>query len=481
MTVKTPLTWAKWGLISLFVCIVVYLLIITLSILSLDHVKPSGLLPVPATQRLVINNINIVRPDLNTTHNNQRVTIENGIITDISEASNTLEPDGLYLDGRGQYLTPGLMDMHVHIHHRKHLMLTLAYGVTTVRNLRGLPMHLRWKKELINKQWLGSDIYTSSPVLAGPQTHLFNQLVATPEAGMKQVKSAVANGYDSIKVYGDLTSDVFEAIITTARQMHIPIVKHGPHPVTGSEWDTIKNIQSLEHIEDIFQGIFMHRFLEEKLDTIAKQLKQLNTPIVPTLEAFNHLTQMSLHKQDYIDTLPLKYLNPFYREIENTYTIPRWLSASKAHANYNAREMKFLMKVLKALDDNNVTLLLGSDVGVLYTIAGLATHNEMALMQQAGLNNAKILVSATLNPSQALGIADKKGTIEVGKDADLILSQHNPLTHLSTLKAPVAVIKNGYLMDQATLQKMKQSAEDQSFYWTLINVLEDLLHRNIIN
>jgi cytosine/adenosine deaminase-related metal-dependent hydrolase len=54
---------------------------------------------------------------------------------------------------------PGLFDMHVHLHDRKYLGLYLASGVTTVRNLRGLPMHLRWKKELAQGQWLGSNLY----------------------------------------------------------------------------------------------------------------------------------------------------------------------------------------------------------------------------------------------------------------------------------------------------------------------------------
>ena len=470
----------KTSLLALLLVFILTTVLIASSIMLLDYVKPSRLFAVTPQEKLVIDNINIVLPSNDKVLKNRQVTIENGVISEINIAKTPFK-NSKYVDGGGDYLTPGLIDMHVHMHDRKHLMLTLAHGVTTVRSLRGQPKHLRWKKELENSEWLGSNLYSSSPVLAGAGTHALNQEVLTPEDGALQVKLASKKGYDSIKVYGDLDAKTFESIMDTAKKLNIPVAKHAPLPAQGSHWQYIENIQSLEHVEDIFQGLLNYEFDANKLQGIAIQLKKLNTPFVPTLETFSHLTQLSVHKQSFIDTLPLEYLNPLYFDIERLFSVSRWLEVSEEHANFNKKELEFLLKTVKILDEYHVKLLVGSDTGTMYTIPGIATHNEIRLMKQAGLPNHKILQAATINAAEALGIESKFGSIKVGKIADLVLTNQNPLENIVTLQQPVAVIKNGQYIDKKTLDLIKDSAKEHSYYWSAIMLLEDLLTRFVLS
>ena len=480
MNINLIIKPVKISILALLSIFILTCVLTVSSILLLDYVKPSGLFAVTPHEKLVIDNVNIVDPSNNEVLRNRQVTIENGIISEINIAKTPFE-NSKFIDGEGDYLTPGLMDMHVHMHDRKHLMLTLAHGVTTVRSLRGQPKHLRWKNELENNEWLGSNLYSSSPVLAGAGTHALNQEVLTPEDGANQVKLANSKGYDSIKVYGDLDAKTFESIMNTAKKLNIPVAKHAPLPAQGSHWQYIENIQSLEHVEDIFQGLLNYEFDANKLQGIALQIKKLNTPFVPTLETFNHLTQLSVHKQSFIDTLPLEYLNPLYFDIERLFSVSRWLEVSEEHANFNKKELNFLLETVKALHDHNVKLLVGSDTGTMYTIPGIATHNEIKLMKQAGLPNYKILQAATINAAEALGVENKYGSIDVGKIADLVLSNQNPLKNIETLQQPTAVIKNGQYIDKKTLNLIKDSAKEHSYYWSVIALLEDLLTRFVFS
>jgi cytosine/adenosine deaminase-related metal-dependent hydrolase len=79
---------------------------------------------------------------------NKMVYIKDGIIDRIAD---TLKVNGVQIfDAKNKYLTPGLIDMHVHVWDRYELGLYLSNGVTAVRNLWGMPMHLRIKEDVAN-------------------------------------------------------------------------------------------------------------------------------------------------------------------------------------------------------------------------------------------------------------------------------------------------------------------------------------------
>ncbi len=470
----------KTSFLTLFTLLLLLIVITTVAIFYLDYRTPPGLMPVINNNALVINDINIVMVKKNQVLKNRQVVIQNGRITAINNANFPVDENIKVLNGNGAYLTPGLFDMHVHVYDRKYLMLNLAYGVTSVRNLNGKKMHLRWRDELQNEQWLGSNLYLSSPILAGKGTHALNQEILSPQEGRAEVNKAKANGYDLIKVYGYLDADIFEAIIDEARLINIPVAKHGPHPAKDSDWSYVSGLQSLEHVEDIFQGPLNYQFDHQALQTIAQKLLDANVPVVPTLETFDHLTQLSNAKQTFIDSLRLDYLNPLYFDIESHFTIARWLNDDKKQSAYHLKKQQFLFEIVRVLNEYKVKLLVGSDAGTMYTLPGIATHNEMLLLRQAGLSNFEVLKAATINAAQALKIEHDYGSVEIGKVADLILVIQNPLNDIQVLKAPYAVIKKGQWLGKSELEDIKSSAKNtDSYFWSVIGLIEDILTRYI--
>ena len=88
-------------------------------------------------------------------------------------------------------------------------------------------------------------------------------------------------------------------------------------------------------------------------------------------------------------------------------------------------------------------------------MAGVALHEEMELLIAAGLTPYEVLRTATVNSARLLGVFDRLGTIEVGKDANLILVGANPLDGLTTLRAPSGVMVNGRYAGAGDLEAMR--------------------------
>jgi imidazolonepropionase-like amidohydrolase len=454
------------------------LLAVPLSILE----RPGDLRPVDNTQDILLENAHIIDVAAGEVIAGQKLLLSGGRIRAIG-ADLPEKRQGLrIIDLHGAYVMPGLFDMHVHLHDRKYLGTYLAHGVTTVRNMRGLPMHLRWKRELAAGEWLGSNLITSSPVLDGEKyAHALQQVVVSPERARELVRQYHEDGYDLIKAYGYLDKDVFSAIIEQAQVLDFPVAKHGPNPVEGLELASNGGLQSLEHVEDIFQGPLNFSFDHGAMVDWVRALKALDPAVTPTLATFHHLVQLSRHKGDFVDTLPLDTLNPLYRRMNREFTVKRWLGASEEQAEWNLRVEAFLQQIVAELDRQGFRLLVGSDGGTMYMPPGSSTHLEIQLLAQAGVPAHRILQAATINAATALGISDDYGTIEVDKVADLLVVEGNPLEDVETLKSAIFVIKAGQSIDQAELVALRESGRNpSSFYISLGRLLEDILSRALL-
>jgi imidazolonepropionase-like amidohydrolase len=122
--------------------------------------------------------------------------------------------------------------------------------------------------------------------------------------------------------------------------------------------------------------------------------------------------------------------------------------------------LQFLVQITRQLHQEGVPLLLGSDAGVLLSPHGLATHTEMQLLQQAGLDSFAVLQAATIEPAKALGLAQLAGQIRPGYKADFIYSKENPISELSVLREPDAVMKSGRWYNKKQLKELRQQAID---------------------
>jgi hypothetical protein len=142
------------------------------------------------------------------------------------------------------------------------------------------------------------------------------------------------------------------------------------------------------------------------------------------------------------------------------------------------------MTFLNDYKNHGGRVTIGSDSGYIYKIYGFGTIREFELLQEAGFHPLEVIQSATLNGAQALGLEDQIGSISIGKFADLVVTEFNPLTNFKLLygtghfkldenNQPTRVggvkytIKDGIVYDAKSLLEdvrniVKQAKEDQT-------------------
>ncbi len=467
--------------IRFFTYSILFILVIGLGLLgSIPASKlymPEDLPQVNNSQALAIDNVHLITMKGNEVLKNRQVLIEDGRISEIRAAGTKTGPTFKLVDAYGNWLIPGLFDMHVHSYDRKYQLLSLSYGVTSVRNMSGFPMHLRWRKELENNEWLGSRLFLSSPILNGAESSdpLFQVIVESMENAREKVRQYKKDGWDYIKVYEDLDADVYQVIVEEAESLNLPVVGHLPYSIVNKDYILARSMRTLEHAEEVFDGPLHYTFDNDKLENSAKQLGSIQATVTPTLMVFDHLTKISTEKSAYLDKQAVQYLSPVVKFIMDKTDVARWLQADDETAKYNNQLNRYLSHVVEVLHKHDVNMILGSDSGVMYAVQGLATHTEMQLLQSAGLSPWEILRMGTINAARAAGVESILGTIEPDKIADLVLVEQNPLFDVSYLKEPRAVIMEGQILDREQLLGLRESALYQSGAFVSIGYLLDFL------
>ena len=140
----------------------------------------------------------------------QTVILRDGRIAAMGAAGSVEVPkEALRVDGDGRYLMPGLVDMHAHLYTPEEFPLYLAHGVTTVYNLWGRPAHLLWRERIARGEMLGPTIYTCGPIIFRADT---------ADEARRIVEEQSKAGYDSIKIYNDVSKEAYPVLVETARR-----------------------------------------------------------------------------------------------------------------------------------------------------------------------------------------------------------------------------------------------------------------------
>ncbi|WP_100643722.1 amidohydrolase family protein [Alteromonas facilis] len=423
-----------------------------------------------------LNNVNVVDVSRHQIIPKQALKIQAGTIVQIIDCTSfSDEGDVPVVDGENGYVTPGLIDMHVHMYEQGAFALALSHGVTHVRVMNGIPAQLEWKKQINDGDIVGSTASISSPILSGYENASLHHTVLNADEAISAIRKYHQQGYDLIKAYGNLSGEALNALVAEGQRLNMPIAKHGPHGSDDVGLDQLKAIQSFEHVEDIYQGSLNHEIDNTKLQDVASELKQTGVPITPTLNIYHQLVRLSTEKESFLKQIPQEYTSTLIATEAKYNQVKRWLNASEEMGEHNIRVFDFLLHITQVLHDSGVELLVGSDSGVLLSPHGLATHHEMELFQQAGIDAFSTLQAATLNAAKALGLEDEVGQVTAGRNADFIFTHANPIQDLSVLKTPDAVVKNGKWYSQQKLQNMRQSAIDERSLWDEFLALAEAL------
>ena len=464
-----------------FIVIITGILLISIIIMLLLDIQSTNYLKVKNksadNNSFLITNTNIIPMNQDTLLVSKMVYIKDGIIQKIADS---IEIDGVeILDAKNKYLTPGLIDMHVHVWDRYELGLYLSNGITAVRNLWGMPMHLRLKEDVNNDEIISPIFFTAGPKLTGPEFIGDDNLNLTnPREAKEKVISYKDRGYDLIKTYYGLDKEIFDAVIEQAKISEIDIVAHPSQKVPFS-YHLNTQIKSIEHAEEIVQQPLQFDLDTIKLQPIIDSISQSkHTSYTPTITGFNNIYQMMID-DSILDSASLGYMNPLIKKVDSKNQFDRWFNAKQKDSTVVSRiknQHNFHLKIVKKLHEAGTIIICGTDAGIGVTVPGFSIHQELAFYKEAGLSNYEVLKTATVNASKTHSIMNNMGTIEVDKVANLILIDKNPLLDLSALQNPSIVFIKGRKLNRDSLDNFeKQARNRKNLIASAVRYLENLI------
>lgn len=457
-------------------------------------------------QDLVLHDATIVDTRTGAVAPGMTIAIEDGKIAAISPAG-AAPADSVSASGR--FVVPGFLDLHAHplqIDPDREIPLLLAHGITGYRQMSATPALLEARTSG------GLAIEADAPeLLAMPGLPLVTQLTSTVEAVVDEIHEQQALGADFIKVVS-LEGEVFLAAADEAKRLGLPFVGHLSASVSAIDAGKHR-MKSIEHLGPR-GGLLLHcssdeaalretyaslpssappgiprplaklllplieRFLErlitnpvlqmdgaqvavlgrlvdtyseEKCLALAAELVRYGTWQCPTLVR----TRAAYTAGDPVFTgdPALRFMPEDTREL--------WLElAQEFREKFSAAErdtfrrfFALQLRVVKLFDEAGVRLLAGSDSGGgQWMVSGASLHEEFDLLEAAGISPLRVLQMTTLDGATFLGREQTMGSVEVGKDANLVLLERNPIESVQNLHGVVAVVRAGRYYDAATLK-----------------------------
>ncbi len=421
-----------------------------------------------------IINVNVVPMTSDTVITAQTVVAADGRIVAIGDVEQIPVPeDADVVDGTDRFLIPGLAEMHAHVpdtgtdYLDRVLTLFVANGVTTIRGMLGRPSHLTLRQQLRDGNRFGPRLITSGPSLNG-------NTVKGPADAERKVRAQHAAGYDFIKIHPGLSAEEYAAIAATTAELEMPFGGHVPVAV-GVEGALAADMATIDHLDGymaalmpadsdssggyggFFGVLLVDQIIEERIPAIAAKTAAGATWNVPTQALIEHLVS---------DVSPTELANRPEMRYMPEETVARWVQAKEQQlaergfdARIGARAIEVRRDLILALHEAGAGLLLGSDAPQVFNVPGFSLHHELAFLVAAGLTPFEALQTGTTAVAEFLGT--NTGVVEVGRDADLVLLDANPLQDISNSRRVHGVMVRGSWYSAADLAERLAAFESQ--------------------
>ena len=343
----------------------------------------------------------------------------------------------------GKYIIPGLFDMHAHVANvlknsynqsesQNMLRMLLAYGVTTIRNPGGpTEQSVALRENISEEKIVGPQIFTAGQLLNTPQMPVpfVEKQVITEQDVRQEVRNQVAGGVDYIKLYVGLSPELVKAAINEAHSNGKKVIGH----LYLTSWTDAANLG----IDALTHGIPVSPFLLSE----ANQQKFLEAGDHP----FNHFLWLDL-----VDLNGPEINEMMEALVSNNIPVDPTLGIYEAMIKEEPHNQYLWPKVLqltKMLYKNGITILSGSDIPNFELVPGASIHHELEILVEAGIPPLEVIKIATNNGATALGIENDVGTIESGKQADMVILCENPLDDIRNTRKIETVIVDGQFID----------------------------------
>lgn len=424
----------------------------------------------------------------------QTVIISAGRIEAVGSYDATEIPEGVkQIDVTGQYLIPAFCDMHVHLlgdvwnmflppeakipvgdlDMAPFLFPYLANGVTTVQVLSATQDHIDLRKKIEQGEILGPRLLLAS-MIDGPDRAWpppLSTWVASPSEARQAVLAAGAAGYDAMKVYSFLSSESYEAIITTAKEIDMDVIGHIPLSLS---LDQVLNMGQhlIVHSEEVIRQADGD-YSQERITQLADMVVSSDTWLMPTLVTTRNIIAIFDDLEGALSRPEARYFQHPMQQGVWSFIIQQLYAPISEPQRQHIRDSfeQFQVPFTRALNARGAKLLAGSDSLIPTLVPGFALHRELEELVGAGLSPYEALRTSTTYPFEYLGENDNAGTIHIGKQANLVLLKENPLLDITNSRKISGVVVQGkWLAGEqikkgldalATSQESPNSAENQ--------------------
>ncbi|MET7394466.1 amidohydrolase family protein [Dactylosporangium sp. NPDC005572] len=436
------------------------------------------------------------------------VVVDGGRIAAVGPARETRVPSAAaVIDGRRRFVIPGLVDMHVHSSGDEAIdpPLYVVNGVTTVREMSGHPALHDLRRRVDAGMLPGPRSVIASPVLDGSPSLLAGRGVPyldVADAGEARaaVKRAAVDGADFVKVYTRLSAESYAAIADETRRVGLDFAGHCPDDVpvtvasdvgqrsfehlftvwcsTSADEDSIRRALRAIRIEPgdadgWFRAIHplelraARTFDDRRAAHVFHRLARNDSHLTPTLTMHR---VVDLPASVDTDDERLRYVPAEVRAAWEAGLAGLAGLAGPAGLGRGGRTAQdaelfgHRQRFVRAAAAAEVPLLAGTDTGSAYCFPGFSLHDELELLVRAGLSPMRVLLAATRDPMQYLGLGS--GTVRPGGLADLVVLDADPLRDIRNTRRVHAVITRGTLIDaarrDAMLAEVEQAARSSS-------------------
>jgi len=376
------------------------------------------------------------------------VIVRGGRIAAAGARNRVAIPKGMaVVDATGQMMLPGLWEMHTHYTGVEFGPAYLAAGVTTARDCGGEFDFLVAVRDRIERErGLGPRLLLAGLVDASGPTGFGHVFADNPEEARAVVARYHAARFEQIKLYTFLKPDVIAALAAEAHRVGMTVTGHVPSALNA------------------FQGVEAGMDQINHLNYVSQMMRApgggRGAPIDLNSEQARKAVQFFLDHHTVVDpTASWGEMAGRSREIAIASFEPDIVKApftvaskftslgSATDAERFRARMAETTAVIGALHKAGVIIVPGSDTG----LVGYGLHRELELYVQSGMTPMEAIQSATIVSARAMKLDGESGTVEVGKRADLILVNGNPLQDIHDIRKVTRVIAAGRLYNSAGL------------------------------
>jgi hypothetical protein len=408
------------------------------------------------TSGLVIKNASLFDSKKGTVQKNATITINNGVVREITAEKNSLTPKGYkVIDAAGKFVMPGLWDNHVHSVSESAGLINIGCGITNVRDMGSGPSLLTQKKQIDDGTLIGPRIQAMCGFIdgAGEFAGPIGEKIKSVEEGRIAIKKYADLGYQQIKLYSSIKPEWVKPLADDAKKLGLRVSGHIPAHMLAIE-AVADGYDEIQHTNMLFLNFYGKEldtrtplrftevakraadfdFEQPEFKSLIETLKQHKTVVDPTVSFFENMFSGKAGEippgyTNFALRLPLTLQRSF--KTGSSLQIPEGMEETYKNSFFN------MLKMVKKLYDNDITIIPGTD-----SFTGFMLHRELENYVKAGIPNKDVLKLATFTSAVVNRKSDMYGNIEPNRPADIIIINGNPLINILDIQNVEVVIKD---------------------------------------